>query len=119
MQNENTPAEGQNSGKLEAESALRGAACSPLSCTPETDALMERYHTFKGGPASVGDIIKLASRLERERNMWKSRYADAVERLEGKLHCAEDCKCSGRQEIKRLRKILLENVESTHPESKH
>lgn len=30
MQNENTPTEGQNSDKLEAESALRGAACSPF-----------------------------------------------------------------------------------------
>ena len=29
MQNENTPTEGQNSDKLEAESALRDAACSP------------------------------------------------------------------------------------------
>ena len=31
MQNENTPTEGQNSDKLEAESALRGAACSDSS----------------------------------------------------------------------------------------
>jgi hypothetical protein len=31
MQNENTPAEGRNSDKLEAESALRDAACSPSS----------------------------------------------------------------------------------------
>lgn len=31
MQNENTPTEGQNSTKLEAESALRDAACSPSS----------------------------------------------------------------------------------------
>jgi hypothetical protein len=29
MQNENTPTEGQNSAKLDAESALRDAACSP------------------------------------------------------------------------------------------
>ena len=31
MQNKNTPTEGQNSDKLEAESALRDAACSPSS----------------------------------------------------------------------------------------
>ena len=30
MQNKNTPTEGQNSDKLEAESALRGAACCPI-----------------------------------------------------------------------------------------
>jgi hypothetical protein len=30
MQNKNTPTEGQNSAKLEAESALRDAACSPV-----------------------------------------------------------------------------------------
>lgn len=30
MQNKNTPAEGLNSTKLEAESALRDAACSPI-----------------------------------------------------------------------------------------
>jgi hypothetical protein len=37
---------------------------------------------------------------------WKARYADAVERLAGKLHCAEDCKCSARQEVRMLREIL-------------
>ena len=45
--------------------------------------------------------------MERERNDWKSRYVDAVERLEGKLHCADDCKCSGRREVNQLRAILL------------
>ena len=57
--------------------------------------------------------------MERERNDWKSRYVDAVERLEGKLHCADDCKCSGRREVNQLRAILLpENAESSHPETK-
>ena len=42
MQTKQTPTEGQNSAKLEAESALRGAACSPsissgLRDTPITD----------------------------------------------------------------------------------
>lgn len=38
MQNENTPTEGQNSTKLEAESALRDAACSPC------DSAFARFH---------------------------------------------------------------------------
>ena len=37
MQNENTPAEGQNSDKLEAESALRDAACCASSIPFGTD----------------------------------------------------------------------------------
>lgn len=91
-------------------SAFHGATCSPsLSCTPETDELMHRYTTWEGGKVQPSEIFRLASRLERERDAWKSRFADAVKRLEVKLHCADDCKCSGRQEVKRLRKILLEN----------
>jgi phosphoribosyl-AMP cyclohydrolase len=37
MQNENTPTEGQNFTKLEAESALRGAACSVFLVICATD----------------------------------------------------------------------------------
>ena len=37
MQNKNTPTEGQNSTKLEAESALRDAACSASSIVKEGD----------------------------------------------------------------------------------
>jgi len=40
---------------------------------------------------------------------WKARYADVVERLEGKLHCVEECKCSNRREVRMLREILQEN----------
>ena len=41
---------------------------------------------------------------------WKARYADVIERLEGKLHCVEECKCSNRLEIRMMRKILQEDI---------
>ena len=44
--------------------------------------------------------------LERERAEWKRRFADAVERMEGKLHCADGCKCSARLEVNQLRALL-------------
>jgi len=53
----------------------------------------------------------MARRLERERDEWKARFADAVKRLEGKLHCVEECKCSNRREVNMLRGILLGNAE--------
>jgi len=48
MQNENTPTEGQNSTKLEAESALRGAACCASS---DLDAIAS------WGPLVIADVI--------------------------------------------------------------
>jgi hypothetical protein len=57
------------------------------------------------------DKPESGEKLERERDEWKARFADAVERLEGKLHCADECKCSGRREVNMLRGILLENAE--------
>lgn len=72
MQNETTPAEGQNSAQTESESALRGAACSPVfSNTPETDRKIKR---ICGNWNNAGDRIQefvladVARKLERERD---------------------------------------------------
>jgi chromosome segregation ATPase len=53
--------------------------------------------------------------LREERDEWKSRFTDAVERLEGKLHCVEGCKCSGRREVNMLREILQGNADASTP----
>jgi hypothetical protein len=45
---------------------------------------------------------------------WKQRFADAIERLEGKLHCGDTCKCSGRQEIELLQSILAQPTVKTN-----
>jgi hypothetical protein len=86
-----------------------------VSCSPETDDLWHRYTTWEGGKVQPADIFRLARRLERERDTWKARFSDAVERLEGKLHCADNCKCSGRREVNMLRSFILENKELSHP----
>jgi hypothetical protein len=64
MQNENAPAEGNDSAQLEAESALRGAACSPSS-------LRDRFSwsrvkpTERTIPETLEDVVLLLeSRME-------------------------------------------------------
>ena len=75
-----------------------------MNPTPETDAMASMQRTHQEWRAH-------SETLERERDEWKARFADAVERLEGKLHCADECKCSGRREVNMLRGILFENAE--------
>jgi hypothetical protein len=54
-------------------------------------------------------LRSLINELERERNAWRDKYKEAVDILAGKLHCREDCKCTDRREVNRLRGFLLEN----------
>lgn len=104
----------QPDNQTTSESPLDDAACSPVfSDTPETDQWRKEW----AGDCPhidpiVDDAVELMGKMERERNTWLARYADAVERLEGKLHCAEDCKCSGRREVKMLRSFILENAQA-------
>jgi len=64
MQNENTPTEGKDSAQLEAESALRGAACSPrlfrVRVTYDTVILAETekgaLRLVKYGTAEIDDM---------------------------------------------------------------
>ena len=46
----------------------------------------------------------LVARIQRD--AWKAKFADAVGRMAGKLHCREDCKCSARAEVRMLREML-------------
>jgi hypothetical protein len=83
-----------------------------MNATPETDVMAEKLHAEKSPlVVSYHAMRIMARRLERERDEWKARFADAVERLEGKLHCVDECKCSGRREVNMLRGILFENAE--------
>jgi hypothetical protein len=56
MQTENTPTEGQNSTKLEAESALRDAACSPSSECPGTLRLGEPHPAARDALQYVAEL---------------------------------------------------------------
>lgn len=46
----------------------------------------------------------LVARIQRD--AWKAKFADAVDRMEGKLHCREECKCTDRMEVRMLREML-------------
>lgn len=64
MQNENTPTEGQNSTKLESESALRDVACSGSASVRD----LERHNA-----AWVKHFVKPVARFMRERGISEVR----------------------------------------------
>jgi hypothetical protein len=68
MQNENTPTEGQNSNKLEAESALRDAACCAL----------DLYRLPITGVDTVEDTDQLARRIIHEWRKTRDEYRPDV-----------------------------------------
>jgi hypothetical protein len=74
MQNENTPTEGRNSDKLQAESALRDAACSPSSECPGNLRIGEPH------PAS-GDALRYVVELGfmRQTMLMESFASCAIE----------------------------------------
>ena len=81
--------------------------------------MKDQTYTIAEVSKLVAQIAKLEAELQEARQKadeWKSRFADAVERLEGKLHCDDDCKCSGRIEVNTLRGLLSANAEPIHPE---
>ena len=87
------------------------------SDTPETEEIITEWENLIGGEDILREYVEVKlleshADLERERNEWKRRFADAVERMEGKLHCADGCKCSARLEVNQLRALLqsLPNV---------
>jgi phage antirepressor YoqD-like protein len=84
------------------------------SDTPETN----KFRASLDGMREINQRDRLLShsrKLEIERDKWKARFTDAVERLEGKLHCVEGCKCSGRREVNMLREILQGNADASPP----
>ena len=81
-----------------------------MNATPETN----KFRASLDGMREINQrdrLLSHARKLEIERDEWKARFADAVERLEGKLHCVDECKCSNRREVNMLRGILFENAE--------
>lgn len=56
MKDENTPAEGKDSAQLEAESALRGAACSPSSVPPGTLKIGEPHPSARDALRYVAEL---------------------------------------------------------------
>lgn len=60
-----------------------------------------------------GKIVCTPATGEQIETVWKNRYEEVVEILAGKLHCREDCKCTDRREVNRLRAFLGERIKPT------
>jgi len=128
MQNEKTPTEGQNSNKLEAESALRDAACSRSSETPRTDAALHKDWTILD--ESLENVAKVSKELEREnKTLWMAGYSaryilDDLNNEPGMWQLAKLTGLPMGVIVSAFENIFAgsenssENAESIHPESK-
>ena len=56
--------------KLESDSPLRAATCSPSSLTPERDDLWAKHDGLT--PALAAELLVLAAKMERERDMARA-----------------------------------------------
>ena len=111
MQNEPTSAEGENSAKLEDESALRDAACSPS----DTIAFVRRFNGWRKGNINLdeseykritGAIDAVCDLAERYRNTLEDIYTGHI--LRGAVQ----------EKIEEALNFNEENAESLRAENK-
>ena len=94
-----------------------------LTNTPETDGEADDAHNLcldydcqgknDNLPVPIVVLADFARKLERERDEWRSRFSRAVEILEGGLHCADNCLCSGRRDVNNIRALLETTTKPT------
>ena len=120
MQNKNTPTEGQNSTKLEAESALRDAACSPSVFDVERVTVKREIIPVKAAALLQPRLVRQSSpRIfsgDTSVDMWDEiNSAKNVKELRIALYTV----CCRMQELEsKVESLSLPNTESIHPETK-